>query len=163
VVSPEGAAIGSLTVSVLCLGVAVLLAFATNLLHLADSVFDNYLFALYAGVFVSVVLLTKTRKKYRDHWAEEAKTTKPILGSVSGCWWVRGLVAIALTCLFLPWAKGFGLHAPLRGYHFVLSQRPIAQHYSQTTYPIAPNIFLELRCQVAVALLFLVVCGLHSV
>jgi len=164
--SPEGTAIWILIVAVSYLLLAVLAAFIINLIHLTNSIFLNYLCGLYTLSFILTVLLRGTHVKYQQHSENESKKTSKLLTKstawLKSPWTVCALSAMAIFSVFLPWTTSLGLVGTLKGYNFVLAQKVVSQGYGHTQYPIAPNLFAEIRFQLLLVALFLVISPISS-
>jgi hypothetical protein len=122
--------------------------------------------ALYAGLIaermgapVGSALFFGCRKKWHQlaHYLRSSTVFSMRLGRAM----VILLVPLGFGCLLLPWVQPW----PLAGYQFLLHQRTMAtgEPYSIVFYPIAPSLFLEIRFQLMIALLFFLICMLHAV
>jgi len=167
ILSPEGAAIWVSLTAVTYLLYAVLAAFIINLIHLTSSIFLNYLFALYTWIFVLVIALWRTHLKYGQHWGQEPKrTSKSSIDRIrwlGNRWSVCTLVAVALASMFFPWTTPIGSIGSLKGYSFVLKQKPIFQNdLGHTMYPVDPKLLSEIRFQLLLVAIFLASCVFSS-
>jgi hypothetical protein len=82
VFSPEGAAIWVLVAGVSYLLLAVLGAFVINIIHLTNSIFLNYLCALYTLMFVLAVFLWRTGLTYQHHSEQARRQTSNLFITV---------------------------------------------------------------------------------
>jgi hypothetical protein len=151
VLSPEGVAIAGLLASVTYLFVAVLAAFIVNLIHLTNSIFANYLFALYALVFLSVVALWRTHQKYRLH-RHFRQSRFRYLDFLRQDRIARILVVVVVLSVFLPWTTP----NRLRGYRFIFHQKALFMANGHAQYPLDPSLFVEVRVQLFIVAMFLV-------
>jgi hypothetical protein len=161
VLSPEGTAIWVLLTAVSYLLLAVLAAFVINLIHITNSIFLNYLFALYALIFLLAVALWRTRIKYQAHPEKRPKKTSRLLAIARwfhSPWGACSLAATAVFSIFLPWTT-----SGLKGYRFVLRQKPLSQSYGHSQYPVDPRLFFEIRCSLVLVGLFLASCVISSI
>lgn len=152
VLSPERIATGTLLVGAVILLVAVVSAFILDLVHLTDSIFYSYPFALYASASVLSTLLVLTRRFYFTSKRAGRDLISPRLAekqSTFARWLSVGLVAFGFLCLFFPWATDSGGGDSYKGYDFALSL------YGEW-------VFSEIRIHIGVALIFLLVCGVHA-
>jgi hypothetical protein len=163
VISPERLAIGSLYVFVLVSSCAVVFAYVADIIDLTNSMFLSYPFAVYSAAFVLSCLLLRMRRIYQDQ-GRPAGFISPDNQSSSQTirWSERVLVAIAALSIFLPWASGEGSIAPLWGFRLLLKQTIVRQVGTFVQYPLDLGILLEVRIQLILALLFLLVSGLNS-
>ena len=161
VMSVEGMAIGGLAVALVITWAGLLSAFAENVVHLTDSIVHNYLSELYGFSFMLALWLVYTRRSYRETLrpAVSSATANSSRASFQAFVFVeRFLVAVALAALLLPWASTpSGLS--LKGYFFILPERPRAGIGGSSFFPLSPRLFSELRWQLAIALAFVVLCG----
>jgi hypothetical protein len=158
--SVEGIAIGGLAVALVLAWFGLLFAFAENVIHLTDSITHNYLSELYGVAFLLAFWLLYTRRSYRETLGVGAegpvdKDSRAAFQTLAE----RFLVVVALVALLLPWARSLG-GFPLKGYWFILPERPVA--LASRVFPISPRLFSELRWQLAIALTFVVVCGVET-
>jgi hypothetical protein len=166
VLSPERLATGTLYLFSLTLFFCVLFAYISKLVNLTDSVFFSYPCAVLVAVFVLTFWLSRTRRHYTQFYRPMARVTQVghRIAMLRRTHWLKiVLVVVGIVSLVLPWASGPGFHGNfLRGFRFLLRQPILNQVGDVIFVPIDPSIFLEIRIQVAVALLFLLVCGLSG-
>jgi len=166
VLSPDGMAMLALFAAILYLLGGVLSAFIPNVAHLTESIFFNYVFVLYSAAFVITCLLIVSRRFY-------LRPTPPFVPSVVGNdnreqsrgwqqWLMVALALIGFGSLLLPWARGLGSIPALDGYQFLVKQDLVREFGDVRQYPIDPRLFRAMRVQVAIALLFLLVCGVDA-
>lgn len=158
--SPEALAIGSLYLLLAVSFAAVTYLVVSDLIHLTDSLFFSYPFALLASGFAVAIFLVKTHRRYDELFAKTARKRRSKLDYEIVRWAEIGLAAIGFLSLALPWAKGAAF---LRGYNFLIAQRGVTQTGPVIVYPIDPSIFIELRLQVWFAVLFILLCATHVV
>jgi len=162
VLSPDTLAIGGLYLLFGVLFFSVVLSVISDLVHLTDSVLLSYPSALLGMAFVLALLLVRTHQRYNKLYPgpQPARKRRTRWAFVTLHWREAGLVFIGLVSLVLPWTSG---HASLRGYNFIIKQHGTAQAGGSTSFPVDPNLFVELRCQVVFAVIFLLVSGAHAV
>jgi hypothetical protein len=162
VMSVEGMAIRGLAVALIITSAGLLFAFAENVVHFTDSIVHNYLSNLYGFAFTLAFWLVYTRRSYRETLEPAASSTAAKGSRVSFRAFIElFLVAIALATLLLPWASTpSGLS--LKGYSFILPERPRAGIAGSSFFPVSPQLFSELRWQLAIALTFVVLCGIET-
>lgn len=168
VLSVEGVAIWGLVAALVLAFGGLLSSFAENVVHLTDSTVHNYVSELYGFAFLLGFWLLYTRRVYEERLRASAEGTRvrrarlllERAGEIS-------LVVLALAALFLPWAKTRGGFS-LRGYAFVLTEHagPSAGAHllfpPANVFPVSPPLFSELRWQLGIALIFIVVCGVEA-
>jgi hypothetical protein len=151
VLSPEGVAMVGLLAAVTYLLSAVLAAFIINLIHLTNSIFANYLFALYALVFFLIVALWRTRLRYHISRESPRKSKFSFVGVLlKSDWLARIFVFVAVLSIFLPWTTN-----GMRGYRFIAHQKPLFMTRGHAQYPLDPGLFMEVRLQLLVVGVFL--------
>jgi hypothetical protein len=149
--SPEGVAMVGLLAAVTYLLFAVLAAFVINLIHLTNSIFANYLFALYALVFFVIVGLWRTHLRYHISRESPRKFKFSFVGVLlKSDWLARIFVFVAVLSIFLPWTTN-----GMRGYRFVAHQKPLFMAHGHAQYPLDPGLFMEVRLQLLVVAMFL--------
>jgi hypothetical protein len=166
VLSPERLATGTLFLFSLTLFVSVLFAYISKITNLTDSVFFSYPCAVLGAVFVLTFWLSRTRRQYAQFYRPVVRVTQTshrIAMFRRTHWLTIFLAVVGFVSLVLPWAKGPGFSGNLlRGFRF-LHRQPILNQVGDVIFvPIDPSLFLEIRIQVAVALLFLLICGLSG-
>ncbi len=162
VVSPEAIITSSLCFSVIVLLLSVVSTFILNLVHLTDSILFSYPFALYASLVVLTWSLIVTRKAYLGGDRRGHESTRLLMKRLQKFSNVLTLsfVTLGLLSLALPWAVSDSFEAAFKGYQFVLKQRSTGRLINYTTYALDPKIFRDVRLQVSLALVFLLVCAL---
>lgn len=160
ILSVEGLAIGGLAVALVVSWFGLLFAFAENVIHLTDSITHNYLSELYGVAFLLAFWLLYSRRSYQETLAGRVETggaadSRAAFRMVAELF----LVMVSFAALFLPWASHSLGGLSLRGYFFILPQRPLGL---TGVFPISPRLFSELRWQLAIALTFVAVCGVET-
>jgi hypothetical protein len=157
ILRPEKLTIWTLSVAAMLCLVGVLSAFFVNVVHLTDSIWGTYTsYLCNSGVVLAFALLA-TRRQYR--YLSKVQAVPPSSGRRLR--WLEWLsVGLAFISFTLPWTLAFGGVYALRGYKFVVNQKPLNRF---GTYPIAPKLFHQMHVQVAIALLFVVVCAAHLI
>jgi hypothetical protein len=165
ILTPERLAMGSLYVLLFAVFSAVLFAYIATIINLTDSIFVSYPFAVYAAAFVLGCLSLRTRGSYLECF--RARNVAPRVNLIRRPRtiraWVVVLAAIGFFTLLLPWASSTGSIPSLRGFEFLFPQHTIAQFGPVLMYSLDPRTFLEVRFQVWIALLFLLISALHGV
>lgn len=163
VLSPEKLVIWTLIAALVFSLFAVVSAFIVNVIHLTDSIFFSYSFLLFTTAFVLAWSLIVTKRYYIARMTTHPQMAQRDESPHKSLRWMEITVAAAgFASLLLPWTLTQGSIAPLRGYEFVFRQIPLSQIGLVKTYPVVPRIFLEIQSQVAVALLFLLICAVHA-
>ncbi len=174
VCSPEQLTITALFIATLILLVKVMSLFILGLLYLTDTLLSSYPFELYLALSVLGCISIFTWRSYfprsktysfTSRWLEALRglTSRwPTFYSVG-----QGvLAALGILTLFLPWATEWSLFSTntMRGYEFLLGDATSKETSTAIVwYQINPTLFREMRFQLCLALLFLVVCGFYSV
>ncbi len=180
VVSPDRLATLTLLVVVFVLLFKVISVFIFNLIHLTDTIFESYPFALYAAAFAVICVLMFTRQAYfasdpahgRPPFARglvflRQLPTRLLVNLEHGWprlfrWTPAGLAIVGFISLVLPWAYSSDgdLYA---GLEFILNQSPevLPGTAGFQWYDINPRVFSEMRLHLVVALLLLLTCGLY--
>ena len=159
VLSPERLATGSLYILLVALFAVDVFLYIANIIDLTNSIFFSYPFLVYSVVFVLGFLLLRTRRFYLER-------PRPVagFGPSRGTRWLEGTLAVVgISSFILPWASGEGSIAPLWGFRLLLRQHSIRQIGDIVTHPLAPGLFFEVRIQMILALLFLVICSFNSI
>ncbi|MGO9591857.1 MAG: hypothetical protein ACLP3K_17650 [Candidatus Acidiferrales bacterium] len=163
ILSPEKLAVGSLYLLLAVLFSAVLFDYVARIVNLTNSTLLSYPTAVLGAAFGLACLLIRTRNVYARQYSSaqrfstgnEARERSKI-----SRWLPPVMAAVGFLSLLLPWAVTGGSLAPLKGYNFVLPQRILWQVGQVTKYyPLDPGVFAEVRAQVALALLFVLVSG----
>lgn len=179
--------LGILLTALALVSLKLIVGYDPTSIHTADSIFFSYYFLLFCAATVLCGLLIKTRSMYAEVIAQ--RIGSPVMSA--RLFWVSRIrqrttavldnhtvvgtrlslvLSSAATLLgfvffFLPWTQ----QRMLAGYQFVIPQKPIPGMMSggplhlPMFYPVDPRVFQEIRYQVVVALLFLLMCVVHSI
>lgn len=162
VVSPDLVAMAVLWIAVGLLFLAVFLSFAGKLAHLDDSVFFSYPFALYAVAYGLCYILLINRESYRLTVGGQVKQRTHRETVIERWRWLTpALAAVGFLSLLLPWISTPNDY--IWGYRLLLKQKPLNEFGQYRMYPIDPQLFRELKIQLILALVFLLVCALNGV
>ena len=161
VISPDIVATGVLWIVATLLFFAVFFSFAGNLTHLDDSIFFSYPFALYCAAYGLCYVLLINRASYLIPVRQVGSPTRGERLIRRTRWLSPALAALGFLSLLLPWISGPAEN--IKGYRLLLKQYPLSQIGEYRSYPIDPRLFRELKIQLLLALLFLLVCLLDGV
>jgi hypothetical protein len=163
IISPEKVAVLLLWITVGGLFISVFLSLVGSLgaVHLTDSIFLNYPFALYATAFFLSCVLVVNRTWYKTTSGQTATHACNHRRMRFFRWLCLGLAAIAFTSLFLPWLT-FDDFGKTRGYHLLLKQYPVSEFGAYKFYSIDPHIFRELKFQLILAFTFILICVVNG-
>jgi hypothetical protein len=174
--APETLILGALYFGFIYSLAILLRDFWDNVVHLTDSVFFNYAFAFYAAVFLTVWLLLNTWRAYRLFPEPPERTSMKAESQASRVFrlpWLRvAVAATGLASFGLPWLMRLegdlwtwppNVHAYLlsNGYHFLTHQKPLLDNFGRPIL-ISPRTFGEIRLQLWIAIIFLIVCTLDA-
>jgi hypothetical protein len=162
VLSAERLIIWGLASGVAITAFGVLSAFAENVIHLTDSILFSYTSNLYGFAFLLGFWLVYTRRLYRETLefrvgGTETESSRPSFRPAAELC----LVAAALASLMLPWASPSGALPSLRGYFFVFRQQAKPGFGGVGIFAVDPRLFSELQWQLAIALAFVLLCGVE--
>jgi hypothetical protein len=162
-VSPIGLTITVVSAALLLLTTIIVWTFLLTLVQLTDSIILSYPFMLYASVILLSGILIITRESYlrgaeSDTERDKRNYANPL--SPGSKWLTLVSASVAGFSLVFPWATESNSDegAFLRGFEFLLNQRPTGHLLGFTTYALSPSIFRDVRIQVNVAVAFLVIC-----
>ena len=166
VVPPETLLIGILFLTAVVLFFAVLRTFIDSLLELTDSTIYNYPSGLLLFSFALGLLVLNARAQYGREFrgpTESAADTGGVDRGLVSRLWPFIFVVMGFSTLAMPWMETEGGSSVLRGFQFLTKQKLINQFGDVKLYTLDPGIFFEVRIQVGIALLFLIVCALGSI
>ena len=163
-VSPTDLATSALSVALILLLVGIVWTFLLNLVQLTDSIVLSYPFALYASVVLLCSVLVMTRRSYIGFAQSTAAHREPKSNrqlSNESKWVTFSFIILAAISVAFPWARQAGDEEEfLRGFEFLLNQRPTGQILNYSTYLLSPPVFRDVRIQVTIAAIFVVLCAL---
>jgi len=160
VVSPVELALGALSVALILLLTGVVASFLLNLVQLTDTIVLSNPFALYASLILLGAVVLVTRRSYVESPRPDTETDSSVRLSKESKWLTFTAASAAGVTLALPWAteNSGGDSTFFRGFEFLLNQHPTGHLINYTTYAFSPAIFRDVRIQVTIAVVFLIVC-----